>query len=90
MRRPTLNLTVRLAGTGTRSSVLGFCAIRGARSRISNTPKSRNSRRFPSLSSRMTFTRKLWTVALTAVRFWLVSSAMRSIRSFFVVVDMRR
>ena len=30
IKRPTLNLTVRFAGTGTRSSVLGFCAIRGA------------------------------------------------------------
>ena len=30
MRRPTLNLTVRLGGTCTGSSVLGFCALRAA------------------------------------------------------------
>ena len=86
MSRPTLNLTVFLAGTGTRSSVLGFWAIRGARCLISKTPKSRNSRRLPRASSRMTLFRKLCTVLLTAVRSCPVSTAMRSIKSFFVVV----
>ena len=47
IRRPTLNLTTRLAGTSTFSSVRGFWARRAARSRTSNTPNSRNSRRLP-------------------------------------------
>ncbi len=45
MSRPILNFTVRFIGTSTRSSVLGFWAVREARVLVSKTPKSRNSKR---------------------------------------------
>ncbi len=56
--RPALNFTVRLAGTWIRSRVFGFCAVLGAQSRGSKTPKSRNSKRLPLASSEMISSRK--------------------------------
>ncbi len=86
MRRPTLNLTVRLLGTETRSMVLGFWATRAARSLHSKTPKSRNSKRLPRPSSRITSSRKDWATRLTTTRLMPNWSAIRSINSFFVMV----
>ena len=65
-------LMTALARTGTRSRVLGFWAMRGARARISKTPKSRNSMRFPAPSSRMRLSRNAWTVFFTTMRLCLV------------------
>ena len=86
MIRPTLNFTVRFSGTLTRSRVLGFCAMRAARTLLSKTPKSRNSRRLPCPNSSMISSRKFWMIRLTTTRLLPVLSAIRSMSSFFVTV----
>ena len=86
MSRPILNLTVRFAGTSTRSSVLGFCAILAALVLVSKTPKSRNSKRLSLHNSLVTSSRNAWTISLTITLFAWVRSAIRSISSFFVTV----
>ena len=88
MRRPALNLTVLFAGTGTRSSVFGFWAMRGARCLTSKTPKSRNSRRFPSAISSMTISRNSWTICFATTLLWPVRCAIWSTRTFLVIVFM--
>ncbi len=76
IRRPALNLTVLLAGTGTRSRVLGFWAMRGALFLTSKTPKSRNSRRLPWAISSMTMSRNSCTICLVSTLFWPVRCAI--------------
>ena len=56
--RPTLNFTIRLAGTWTCSRVFGFCAVLAARVSVSKTSKSRNSKRLPLASSMITSSEK--------------------------------
>src|SRR5205085_7208942 len=74
-----------LLGHLNRLQSFGFCARRALRNFVSNTPKSRNSRRLPLPSSEMISSRNCWTTRLTCTRRWPVESAMRSMSSFLVM-----